>query len=1441
MSDTESTGGNHPIVGIGASAGGLGALTKLVIALPSDAGMVYLLVQHLDPAHKSLMAGLLAEHTHMPVAEAIDGTIVQPDHLYVIPAGKYLSIANGALRLTKPTEPHGSRLPIDFLFESIAADAGSRSVAVVLSGTGSDGSAGLAAVRAAGGYVLAQEPAEAEFDGMPQAAIATGLVDAVLEVAAMPAAMLAHVGLVGAGHSADDGTPEADRSLADIINLLRERTSHDFTLYKPGTLRRRIEHRMAMAATPVEGMANYLTALKADPAELNLLANDLLINVTSFFRDAKVFDLLATKIIPDIVRDHPEDQALRLWVPGCSTGEEVYSLAILFQEAIAAAKRTIKLCVFASDLDADAVAVAREGQYPAAIAKNVSAARLARWFAHDEHGYRVLRDLRDLVVFTVQDVLADPPFSKLDVISCRNLLIYLGTEAQARVIALFHFALKRGGILLLGNAETIGQADGQFEPVAKPERIFRQIGRSRAGALHFPIGGGATMRSPAGANNNRTSVRQPALADLCRRLVAEHYAPAVVLINRAHECLYSTGPTERYLRVAPGYPTYDLLAMATPALRTRLRTAIDSVGRATPHTTLPGGRVRHDGHNLSFTIDIRSLQHDGEELLLIAFIDAPGAKLASASTNRLSDAPQIVELERELDAVRADLRAAIHDLESSGEDHRAVNEEALSVNEEYQTTNEELLTSKEELQSLNEELTALNGQLQETLERQRTTADDLQNVLYSTDVATLFLDIDLKIRFFTPSTRALFSLIPGDIGRPLADLVALAADPELTHDAQAVLKGHASVEREVAASGGHWFLRRIQPYRAHDNAVEGVVITFVDITERKASRRALELAMRDAENANLAKSRFLAAASHDLRQPLQSLALLQGLLVSAVSGERAQSLIARLDQTLGTMSSMLNTMLDINQIEAGVVLPKPVDFVIGDLLARAVAEFADQAEAQHLDLRMARCSRVVHSDPALIKQMLRNLIANALKYTRQGKVLVGCRQCGGVLRVEVWDSGIGIPDAELHAIFDEYHQIGNAARERVRGLGLGLSIVQRLGTLLGHRVSVRSRLGKGSVFAIEITLPDAPAKAPQLVHAPALAITAPVAGQITGHILVVEDDEDVRTLLDELLTSAGHEVSTASNGAEALTMIANAKTKPELLLSDFNLSDGEGGLQLAARIREKLGGIPVIILTGDISTSTLRDVAEQGCVQFNKPVKRGELTDAIHRLLVDGQTDASPASPSADDTRPAIYIVDDDIAVRTALRDVLVADGRRVAIFPDCESFLAVYAPAGQACLLIDAYLPGIDGFELLRRLKQAGHALPAIMITGSSDVPMAVQAMKAGAVDFIEKPVAVGALLASIDHALDLARDSVKFAAWHDDAVAHINGLTPRQSQVMDMVLAGHPSKNIAADLQISQRTVENHRASIMKKTGAKSLPALARLVLAAGPDAKIDPASVA
>jgi two-component system CheB/CheR fusion protein len=1546
---------DFPVVGIGASAGGLEALYKLFDALPADTGMAFVLIQHLDPTHSSMMAGLLAGHTAMKVLEAADGMPVARDHVYVIPPGVYLSLHQGALRLTLPRERHGARMAFDFFLHSLAAECGARAACVILSGTGTDGSIGLRAIHARGGLVIVQHPQDAVQDGMPRSAIMTGVADLVLPAAEIPAALVQHRRRSGRPAHRGPATPASDAApLAAIIDLLRTQSAHDFTLYKEGTLLRQIERRMG--AVSIRDIGAYLSMLRDNPDEIALLAKSMLIKVTRFFRDEAMFAVLAETVVPELVRRQPPDRPIRIWDAGCSTGEETYSIAMLFLEAIAAANRNLKLQVFASDIDNDAISAARNGLYPKSIEEHVSSDRLERFFVKEDDHYRVTRELREAVVFTTQDLLADAPFSRLDFVSCRNVLIYLRPEVQERVLALFHFALREGGILVLGASEAVGDFGDRFEPISKKHRIFRHRGRSRPGEVVFPIAPGASGRLLlAAAQGPRSAAPRARAAELARQALLDAYAPASVLINARHEGLHYFGPIDRYLKVAAGAASRDLFAMAREGLRAKLRAAIRQAAREHARVTLGGARIERNGDAVAVSVSAQPVQAEGEEFLLVSFADEP--ERAKSGDDGAADPSYVARLEQELDAARKELESAIHDLETSNDELTAANEEAMSTNEELQSTNEELETSKEELQSLNEELTALNSQLNETIEQQRATTNDLQNTMNSSEIAMLFLDGNLEIRLFTPAARSMFSVIASDIGRPLADLARRINDPLLLADAAAVLAGEGPPLREVEADDGAWYTRRILPYRNQDDRVEGVVITFTDLTERKTAERAIEVArsysdsiintirqplvvldealrvvsasrsfydmfslgpeetvgrpldavndglfdlaaLRDfldrlrrgegavedhpvevalaargtrallvnaleireepragrkilvtiediterkrvsealeaarrmAEQANLGKSRFLAAASHDLRQPLQTLTLLRGILAKRIRDPSGARLIAKLEETLGAMSGMLNTLLDINQLEAGIVRPEIAEFPIGSLLDRLRTEFVYHVTTKQLDWRVVASGLTVRSDPRLLEQMLRNLLANAVKYTERGKILLGCRRRGDRLRVEVWDTGIGIPAGQLKAVFEEFRQLDNAARERSRGLGLGLSIVQRICGLLGHAVDVRSWPGGGSVFAIEVPLGASRPRLPGGAEG-----TDALAGP-SGAILIVEDDPAVREMLALLFEGEGHQATAVAGAGEALALAARGALAPDVIVADYNLPGDMTGVEVIARLRQSLRrDVPAVILTGDIASGTLRKIAEADCVHLSKPAEPEVLTRQILTFLAAQRQpqggNARPAAGAAGGPLPVVFVIDDDRSVREAMQQLLREHGYASETFADAEAFLAADHPERNGCVVVDALMLGMGGIALIERLKAGNRdLLPAIMLTGHGDIAMAVQAMKAGAADFLEKPVRPDELLASIERACERARDLAKRAAWRQAAAERLAGLTPREREVMDRIVAGHPNKIIAYDLGISQRTVENHRAAVMKRTGAATLADLIRLVMAA------------
>ncbi len=1419
-----------PVVGIGASAGGLQAFLHLLEAVPENAGMAFVLIQHLSPTHESMMAELLGASTHMTVRQIDHDMPVERDCVYVNAPGLDVVLSGNMLVVSERPQHTPERLPFDLFLMSLAVERGGRAMCVVLSGMGHDGSKGVKAIKHLGGFVIAQDPGDAEADGMPQSAIDTGDVDAVLTAPLIPAALMNWNSLPAQTVRAREKTAAETVPdwLSRIVKILLERTGTDFSQYKPGTLVRRITRRMSMVSSTILQGVDYIKVLLDNPAECEALAADLMINVTRFFRDPEVFEYLERHVLPELVSNHDAERPFRVWVAGCSSGEEAWSLAMLLREAIDADGRKIRLQILASDIDADAIATARAGLYPSSIAKDISPQRLARFFTPDERGFRVRDDLRAQAVFTVQNLLSDPPFARLNMVSCRNVLIYLGPEAQAKVIAHFEFALIRQGILLLGASETGGDISGRFEVVSQPARIYRRLGRPRQAEP------GSESTSKNGAPEppdfflNADSMPEVHFADVCRRAIAQHYTPASVLVNRQGACLHFLGPVDEFLDVPEGSASLDILPMVPLSLRPALRSAIADVGPERSFIQLPALSTQPTGQQKVFTTDVRYAPDETADLVLVTFhqFHAPDQTTGSAP-----DSPGASEPLRlaEISGLRQELAHAGRLLALAQESERKTRREHVRLNEEYQSTNEELLTSKEELQALNEELSVLNSQLQETLERQRTTSDDLTNVLNSTNVATVFLDLNLCIRLFTPATRTVFGVIATDIGRPISDLRPLARDQYLMEDARAVLENSDPIEREISTKEDVWFLRRILPYRTQAGEVEGIVITYINVLEQHRATEALKSAIRRAEQAVIAKNRFLASASHDLRQPLQTLTIIHSLLSRSAESDEAQLLVSRMEQSVRAMTGMLDTMLDINQIQAGIITYQLEDIPVAEILSNLFNEFSYHAHAKSLELRMVHSSAVIRTDRRLFEQMIRNLLSNAIRYTDTGRILIGCRHRSGRLRIEIWDTGIGIPEADLPKVFGEYHRISTEDRADSEGFGLGLSIVQRLADLMGHRIHARSWLGTGSMFSIEVERVIARRETPATSIVIEAQPAAPGPGLVAARILIVEDEPDLRQMTEMLLKKAGHRVDTAATLEEAAVLAARPDGHPDLLIADYNLPNSRSGIDLARLLRKTNASLPVIILTGDISASTRNLIAQDGLVQMNKPVGAEELESRIQSML--GQFEPSPRLPATGQAR--VVIVDDDLYFCETLCLLLQADGVRAISFPSGEAFLAkvntLVSPDEPICVLIDAYLGGMSGFDVLEAIQHFGASIVPIMITGNGDVRMAVQAMKAGALDFIEKPIDVPGLRAAIDRAFTVGAAVAPDQELKLDAAKRFETLTPREREVLDHILAGHPNKNIAADLKISQRTVESHRASVMQKSGCKSLPELVRLAFTA------------
>jgi two-component system CheB/CheR fusion protein len=832
-----------PVIGIGASAGGLEACSQFFEAMAGDSGMAFVLVQHLPPERESLVADILSRKTTMPVHQVEPGMRVEPDHVYVIRPGYTLTIENGRLQLGQSVAARGHRRPVDDFFRSLAAEQKEKTIVIVMSGMGSNGSAGAQAVKAAGGICLAQDPDTAEFPSMPYSLIHSGYADFVAAPADMPQLLMSyaqHPYYAGGGESrehAEDALRRERQHFNEILALLRAGTGRDYSGYKRPTLLRRIQRRMGLAQ--LTSFSDYVALLRSKPEEVAGLNTDLTINVTGFFRDAPAWEALRTQAIEPMVAERDNLSQLRAWVAGCASGEEAYTVAMLLVEEAQRQRKRLDIKIFATDTAEKMLANARAGQFPGGIEGDISQERLDRFFEKDDHAYRIRKDLRELVVFAPQNLLTDPPFSRLDLCTCRNLLIYLEPVTQRRVISLMHFSLRANGVLFLGNSETVGQADDLFEPVDRKWRIYRRIGPTRHELLRMPAG----HRGMIGALpiRSKRAIEHAGFGQLIHRVVSEHHAPTLVVIDRHDRIVYFQGRTERYLSHPPGEPTRNLLEMTREPLRSRLRIAVRDSMTSNRSATSEEVSLGDEPGDAAIQVTVAPL-HDQRftDHFVVTFSEhprtaaakerPPPARTPKRGKSRGRD-PDV--LRRELNTVREELQSTIEELESSNEELKASNEEVTSINEELQSTNEELETSKEELQSLNEELTTVNSQLQAKVEELEATTSDLRNLLDSTDIAVVFLDTSLRIRRFTPAMNDLLELIPSDIGRPIMHLARKFEGADIFDTAATVLTRLIPTESEVRSHSGRWYACRALPYRTTDNRIDGVVLTFVDVTQRK--------------------------------------------------------------------------------------------------------------------------------------------------------------------------------------------------------------------------------------------------------------------------------------------------------------------------------------------------------------------------------------------------------------------------------------------------------------------------------------------------------------------------------------------------------------------------------------------------------------------------------
>jgi two-component system, chemotaxis family, CheB/CheR fusion protein len=837
------------IVGIGASAGGLKALEEFFESLPNNTGMAFVVITHLHPEHESHMAELLQRHTHMPVMQVTGLISAEKDHVYVIPPNQRLVMEDSQIDTAEFKEPRGQRAPIDFFFRSLARGH-PNCVGVILSGGGTDGAVGVKAIKEEGGLLMVQHPDEAEYNSMPNAAIATGLADVVLPVKELAARLVEFTRFTPALPSdAEELTDGQLEVIRRIIAHVHARTGHDFSQYKRSTLLRRIQRRMQIHGFAT--LEKYLDYLRQTPAEASALFNDILIGVTSFFRDRESWEQLSTHVIPQILEEKENSETVRTWTIGCSTGEEAYGLAILLFEAFDKLEIRPQIQVFASDLDENSIKYAREGLYPAAIEADVSTERLERFFTREGDHYRIGREVRDVVLFTHHSVLRDAPFSHVDLITCRNLLIYLEREIQNTVFDVFHYALRPGGYLFLGNSESAESSQELFQTVDKAHHIYRTKPWLREHP-HIPIlplsVGTRTyteLYSQPHAPRIHSTVEIPRLSDEHYKALEVH-APPSVLINEKYAILHVSETAGRYLIQPSGPITTDLLKLVRSELQLELRTALFRVFEKDQAILTPPIPVQFNGHPHRVILSVKpqsgATGRKQEKQALVFFLedeqDEPTFPAAQEQDESSKNA-LVRQLENEVRRLREQLQASIEEYESSSEELKASNEELQSINEEYRSATEELETSKEELQSVNEELQTVNNELKNKLEEISRSHNDLENLMSATEIATLFLDRELQIRHYTPGMRELFNIMPGDRGRPIKHLTHTLKYNQFFEDAENVLRTLVPIEREVQGEAGGWFLLRMRPYRTVEDRIDGVIFTFVEITRLKQAEEQL--------------------------------------------------------------------------------------------------------------------------------------------------------------------------------------------------------------------------------------------------------------------------------------------------------------------------------------------------------------------------------------------------------------------------------------------------------------------------------------------------------------------------------------------------------------------------------------------------------------------------
>jgi two-component system, chemotaxis family, CheB/CheR fusion protein len=1057
------------VVGIGASAGGLKALQRFFESVPADSGMAFVVIMHLDPERESRIAELLQDRTAVPVTQVTADTTVQADRIYVIPPSHDLAIAGNTIRI----QDRGGRpqhAPVDLFLRTLAEAYGADAIGVLLSGTGTDGTDGIRFIKERGGITSAQTPAEADYEGMPASAIASGQIDLVLPAAEIPIELLRLMRMPSTLHSAAP-PPDTEAQLSRVFAALRGKTGHDFSRYKRSMVLRRLERRLGFAG--VSTLEEYLPLLQKGPAEIEALVRDLLISVSGFFRDPDAFGAL-NGAIPALFEGKESDGTVRVWVVGCATGEEAYSLAILLNEHAATLENPPRIQIFATDIDEHAYSQGREGLYSAAAVAEIPSERLRRFFTQEAGHYRVAKVLREGVLFAVHNVLHDAPFSKVDLISCRNLLIYLQPDAQAQAVETFHYALRPDGLLFLGKAETAGES-GLFTPISEPQRLYRRDAAAHVVLPRLSSADPSPRRGapPAGPpeDGGDTTAERFSYGALHLRML-ETYGPPSLIVDEALNVVHRSERSGRYLHLGGGVPTHNLIDLSRGDLRVELRTALyQAFEKGLPAI----GRVRiDDADNRVVNLQVHpplAKEKGARRFAMVVFDEAAEVEPVSAAAEGTGQRETVAFLEAELRRKREQLETTSAAYERTVEELQSANEEMQSVNEEQKAAAEELETSREEIQSMNEELTTINQEHQNTIEELKRTNADLQNLIASTEIATIFLDGAMRIRRFTPAASALFNFVDTDQGRPLSHITHRLDYPELVEEVQGVLTSLVRSEREVSSDDGESYIVRINPYRSVDDDVDGAIITFFDHTAQKRVEDELREAKAGADAASLVKGTFLATASHEFRTPLTGIlgyAELLGLDGTLTPAQEHQ--VGRITALGRHLASLIDEILTIAQLRSG---GHAIDWEWVDAgeIAREAAllvEPAARAKGLALILDLPDGPSELETDRRKLRHVLVNLCGNAVKFSDRGEVRLRVRPEEAHIAFEVRDTGLGIAPEHLSRIFHPFWQVDDASTRPAEGMGIGLATVEEYTRLLSGYVEVKSEIGSGSTFRLRL-------------------------------------------------------------------------------------------------------------------------------------------------------------------------------------------------------------------------------------------------------------------------------------------------------------------------------------------------------------------------------------